>query len=456
MTERRGWCPSLFDPMPSGDGLLVRVKPPRGMLSAGAAGALAEAASRHGNGTVELTRRGNLQVRGLSPESAAPFAAAMIAWALAGADPESERRRIVICSPLTGDDPSLAPETAVIAAEIERGLIAEPCFGALPAKFGIAVDGGGTLPLDGVNADIRVRAVNGGFALSVDADECTITCDSDRAAWNAVRLARAFVSLSATLPSPTRRMRGLVQAIGGKRVLRAAGLEHEGSDANFVMPGLDPGIHASAFRVEVVDGRIKSGHDIDRHGHSAAPAQARAPIDPIGFIRFPELRRGAFGLGLPFGALHTATLTTLADLAIRFGDGMLRLTPWRAVLIGGVAESDAPRLLAPAENAGLIVDPGDPRRAIIACPGRPNCSSASVTTRADAAFLAASGAVLGGIVHVSGCSKGCAHPASAEVTLVGDNGRYGLVRNGAAGEPPVAVGLTIAEVAALLEREMAA
>jgi hypothetical protein len=29
----------------------------------------------------------------------------------------------------------------------------------------------------------------------------------------------------------------------------------------FVMPGLDPGIHASLHPPEVVDGRVKPGHD---------------------------------------------------------------------------------------------------------------------------------------------------------------------------------------------------
>lgn len=442
MTERRGWCPSLFDPMPSGDGLLVRVKPPRGMVSPRAGVALAEAALQYGNGTVELTSRGNLQVRGLSSESVAPFAAALIDCGLASADPEWERRRDVIASALEGDDPSLAPETSAIAAEIERALIADPGFRALPAKFAIVVDGHGVLPLDGVRADIRVRAVDSGLALSVDAGEFPVICDSDRVACNALRLARAFMALSTELPSQPRRMRDLVQAIGGKAVLSAA--------------GVDPGIHASAFRVEGVYALIKSGHDADRHWHSPTLALASTPINPVGFIGFPELCRGAVGLGLPFGTMHGGTLSALAELAIRFGDGMLRLTPWRVALIGGVAENDAPLLLASAGTAGLIVDPADRRRNVFACPGRPSCSGASVTTRVDAAFLAASGVVAAGIVHVSGCSKGCAHRGPADFTLVGDKGRYGLVRNGAVGDAPRATGLTIADAVALLEREMAA
>ena len=39
---------------------------------------------------------------------------------------------------------------------------------------------------------------------------------------------------------------------------------------------------------------------------------------------------------------------------------------------------------------------------------------------------------LAGTIHVSGCAKGCARSAPAETVLVGQDGRYGVVRNGTA------------------------
>ena len=35
-----------------------------------------------------------------------------------------------------------------------------------------------------------------------------------------------------------------------------------------------------------------------------------------------------------------------------------------------------------------------------------------------------------GTIHVSGCAKGCARSMPADLTLVGEGGRYGVVRNG--------------------------
>ena len=84
--------------------------------------------------------------------------------------------------------------------------------------------------------------------------------------------------------------------------------------------------------------------------------------------------------------------------------------------------------------------PDDPRLAVFACPGQPDCANASVMTRRDAARLAAAARPLlqtGGQIHVSGCAKGCAHPGPAALTLVGDDGAYRVVVEGSPRDPAV-------------------
>ncbi len=61
---RRGACPGLSAPMSTGDGLLVRLVPTDEM-ALDAFIALCAAARMHGNGTMEVTARGSLQVRGI-------------------------------------------------------------------------------------------------------------------------------------------------------------------------------------------------------------------------------------------------------------------------------------------------------------------------------------------------------------------------------------------------------
>jgi precorrin-3B synthase len=87
---KRGWCPGVHEPMASGDGLLIRVKPFGGKLTADALRTLAVVAAGCGNGAVELTGRGNIQLRGLT-EATAPLAAqALVEAGLADADPVRE------------------------------------------------------------------------------------------------------------------------------------------------------------------------------------------------------------------------------------------------------------------------------------------------------------------------------------------------------------------------------
>jgi precorrin-3B synthase len=354
----RGWCPSVYEPMATGDGLLVRVKPRGGVISSAGMRVVAERAVRFGNGTIELTSRGNLQVRGLSPEGAASFARAMVAAGLASADPAAERRRNVIATPLAGVDPAVHPATGPITEALERGLEADASLAELPAKFGFLVDGGGVLP-PAVRADVRLRLLAKGAEVAFGADVLQVALED---------------AVSTALSLSLRERAGMRVFPGGR-------------------------------------GRIGA-------------------VGAIGAI--------AVGAGLPFGSAGADIWLGLADLAERYGDGKLRLTPWRAVLVVGVAA-------AALADLGLITDPDDPRLRVAACPGEPGCGSASVATRRIAAQLRPAA---GATIHVSGCEKGCAHPGAASLTFVGRDGRFDLVQDGSAGDAPVLRGLSAAEVLA--------
>jgi len=124
--------------MPSGDGLLARVKPPCGRLPAAALCAIATSARRHGNGIIELTSRGNIQIRGLTAASAPRFAAAMVAAGLADPDPARESRRNVITIPPCDDARVAAIEDMLAAIP---GLAPKFCIAVGPAEADITVIG---------------------------------------------------------------------------------------------------------------------------------------------------------------------------------------------------------------------------------------------------------------------------------------------------------------------------
>ena len=140
----------------------------------------------------------------------------------------------------------------------------------------------------------------------------------------------------------------------------------------------------------------------------------------------------------PFGACRAVPFGQMrADVLRHLSVAPLRLTPWRSVVLEGLSDLPA--------HPGLIADPDDPRLRVAACTGAPGCTSAEVETRTLAARLAPL-VPPGGVLHVSGCAKGCAHPGPATATLTGRDGRFDLILNGPAGGNPVARGLTETDI----------
>ena len=163
---------------------------------------------------------------------------------------------------------------------------------------------------------------------------------------------------------------------------------------------------------------------------------------------------GVIGIGFPFGRTSSMNLKDLAEHAAMSGAAELRLTPWRAILVPCPSAEAAERLARTLSPDAFILNPADPRRSVAACVGAPACPRATTDIRADGGRLAPLVPDTA-FLHVSGCAKGCAHPRPAPVTLVGNNGRYDLIRNGAASDSPALRGLTLDEAAAYL-RQMAA
>ncbi|MDQ0392497.1 precorrin-3B synthase [Labrys monachus] len=438
---RKGWCPGALRPMRTGDGLLVRVRLTGGALPAGTARALAQAARDFGNGLFDLSARANLQMRGVSDDTLPPLLDRLSALGVLDADEAAEQVRNVLASPLAGLDPMALIDVTALTRRLEGRLTADPALHALPPKFGFLVDGGGALRLDGVEADIGLRAA--------DADVFRLTAGHatlgfvapENAIEAALDVARAF--LRHRRPDE-RRMRDLVKRLqdeacetplpGRERGGGEGGVLEELSPASrFIRPGLAP-------------------------QPSPEPGEGRAPLLAGCKLFGDGHASGFFAAAAPFGRLDADQLAGLATLAEKQGTA-LRLSPWRAIILAPVPAGEAASLGTAIASLGLVVDDTDPRLAIAACPGSPSCLSGQASAQADAARLAPVFAPFiraGASVHVSGCAKGCARRAPASIVLVGQGGRYGLAFDADSRAPSETAPMDIGEIAALLKRRVAA
>jgi precorrin-3B synthase len=125
-------------------------------------------------------------------------------------------------------------------------------------------------------------------------------------------------------------------------------------------------------------------------------------------------------------------LAALADALAGLGVSEVRLSPWRTLYAEVRGHADAEALLEVAHARGWIVDDADPLVRIDACSGAGCCTATVLPIREHARLLAGFAARAGfaGTLHVSGCAKGCARSAQADLVLVGSGASYGVIRNG--------------------------
>lgn len=184
----KGWCPGAWRPMATGDGLLVRVRPPLGELSRQQMLVLCEAAETFGSGLIELTSRANFQLRGVTETSWPPLMAFLVEHQLVSADPEAERQPQLMLAPhwQAGDDwPTIASLLQARGNELA----------VMPGKVGIAIDAGKAPVLWDSAADFRVeRSVEGGLLVRADGHPLgTAVSDAEAAVEQLIRLTHWFV-----------------------------------------------------------------------------------------------------------------------------------------------------------------------------------------------------------------------------------------------------------------------
>ena len=385
----KGACPRLTAPMQTGDGLLARIVP-SGSVAIDAFAALCAAAKTHGNGLMEISAGGSVQVRGLTLSSAPLFATSIEALGIGNEDAVP-----VLTSPLP-HDPAAQIRAHDLAADVRAAITARNL--ALAPKVSVVIDDGGQISLDSVAADIRLRAVaheNGAmlFALLGGDGACA-------------------TPLGLVAPRDARQL-----VCDLLQVLAARGPEARARDI-LRDEGLTP--FSSATRVTL------------------EPASARPPLRATEVIGLHRLQDGqcAIGVSLPFGQIQALDLIALLRIARANGAAWAAAAPMRTLLLGPIDEMTAFALGTGADTLGFVVDARDPRRRVVACAGAPACASGLIPARTIAAEIA--GRLNQGdlAVHVSGCAKGCAHQQPAPLTIVGTERGSVFVKNGTAHEPP--------------------
>ena len=404
-------CPGLYRIVAARDGGICRVRIPLGCLSTDQLRAVASVAEKHGNGIVELTNRANFQIRGISASEQELSISELIEAGLGTGERWADDTRNVLVNPSAGSDPLDLIDVRPIAGEILDRLSHDVRFAVLSPKFALQIDGGGAMSVADHAHDIWLLAVDTGevgvmFKMGLGSP---IDYGADA---GGTRLIRPSDCLDVALAAIEEFIETGVRGLGLTHIRHL--LETTTRDEFW---------HRVEFRIGRPVFETASGP-----GRSTAIEVTKPPV---GSIAQREVNLRSVGAAPVLGRIDAVGLAAVSEVADIFGHGALRLTPWRSFLIPDIEADRAADALAVLGRAGLVCRDDNPLSRLVACAGNSGCASGMTDTKTDAQRLAGllSESAERATVHVSGCSKSCAMPGTADVTLVGvADGLYDLYR----------------------------
>ena len=320
--RRKGWCPgALCGRCRPGDGLAragARVRAddcrslrPRRWRSARSTAATARSAS---------LRAAICNLRGVERTNAARLHARLADVALIDADPEIERLRNIVASPLDDVDPDalldLGPSVAALETRLGSGRVSARVAGQVRLCVRCV---GGALPLGDVEADVRFEAAGEDAVRFFSPARMRSRRNALPARPGKSRRgsARAFVRLTGEGEGAPRRMRALLERRGaGACVFRGR-------------PRAKPR-RRSMRRIALRD--LLGVQDLAGASLSA-PRRRLARSRPVDF-------------------------SSLIERARTLGASGLRLTPWRSFLIVGLDEKNAGAMLGSIAELGFVASRG--------------------------------------------------------------------------------------------------
>ncbi|WP_426241742.1 nitrite reductase [Nocardioides sp. LHG3406-4] len=216
LRSRPDLCPGVLRPWSADDGALVRLRLVGGRLAPESLAALRDVSGEYGDGDIHLTRRANLQLRGLPTRAGDLLPDVVRSIEATGLLPSRthELVRNVMVSPqtaLSGGRADLRP----VAAELDALLCGTPRLARLPGRFLFVLDDGrgdlvtrptdlGLVALDATSAQLRVGSTGWGPVVELASAARALTDlalrfldergDGPRAPWHVDEVARPLVA----------------------------------------------------------------------------------------------------------------------------------------------------------------------------------------------------------------------------------------------------------------------
>lgn len=192
----KGWCPSYLTPAQGKDGLFLRITPDKGYLSLKKALLICNVSIKYGNGLIDLTNRGRIQIRGIKDKDLNNINNILVENNII-----KQNNNNLIISPFWKKN----DKNIYFYQLLKKSFLSFP---SLPDKFCIAVDLGESPVLSELSADIRLEhAKNGQMIIRADGSPLGKKITSEDLVENTILLSEYFAK---NFSKKTRRMSQLI------------------------------------------------------------------------------------------------------------------------------------------------------------------------------------------------------------------------------------------------------
>lgn len=333
--------PGALRPHTSVDGALAGIRLVAGLLSSGQAEVLAMVAETMGDGHLDLTSRGDIELRGLRAGAGRELGGWLESCGLLPSRLH-ERVRNVLASPLSGLDGRGHGSLEELAVALDRSLCESEAATGLSAAFLFALDDGRG-DVAHLDADVVLRMEDGTGRNAGDGAGERLGGDAERTAL--LSLGEATVRIA--------RDDGPAAAVGAAEMFLDFAARTEGTRSGRVRELLAvrrPTASQLRDRLAAHGLAVSEPHETELREVSRFPVTA--PPAP-GFVDGPDGKRSLL-VHAPSGRLTVAQWRLLTTYASR-----LRVTPWRGVVLPALRQP-AEHLTTELAEAGLATAPASP------------------------------------------------------------------------------------------------
>lgn len=383
--DRRFACPGLFRMPAANDGGICRIKLPLGQLTTAQIDGVADAAKAYSNGHIELTTRGNIQIRGVAKNNEKSLIKTLLQLGLGPLTPEGDDIRNVMVAPTAGIDLTMSVDTTKLGGQLLEMLQFNREFAALSPKFSFLINGGETTSVHDHIADIWLAALpdgktfNFGFASSVnDNYDGKTTAVGNIPAGRALDIVRfsleCFILIAKKNPAITR-MKHLCQS--------------------------------NLYSEFLSDLTKRFGNKLSKPLFLPRKQGEQSPLTGI----FPQKNQRFFYIGArpELGRLSSQQLRAISRLVQKRSAGTpLRLTHHQGIIVPDCSSREAQTIKDGLSEIGLAVDEKDPALHIFCCAGTPLCHSGLSNVQRDGKYLIDHFSIAPKAdIHLTACQKAC-------------------------------------------------